>query len=170
MPRGGHNAKSTAELKAAGTYRKDRHTLKTPAGAVLETLPPPPFDLPDLAAGIYESEGQKLIEQKMLKSSDLYTLAQYANEAATYIRCTRETDAGPLVVELHNKVTAPNQYRKLAETALKNMLSLSDRLGLSPAARYRFKGEAAFSSEQEKQKDPLLEVMAAMSKPRPPVS
>lgn len=152
--------KTTAELKRSGTYRKDRHKPRQPAGDLLETLPAAPFALSDQAAGIYKSEGEKLIELSMLKASDLYTLAQYATEAATYIRCTQETDAGALVVELHNKVTAPNHYRKLAETALKNMLSLSDRLGLSPAARYRFKGEAAFESEKPAGYDPIAEIMA----------
>ena len=56
---------------------------------------------------------------------------------------------GTLVVELHNKVTAPNHYRKLAETALKNMLALADRLGMSPRSRYALKGFVAFREGEE---------------------
>lgn len=158
--------KTAVELKRAGTFRKDRHTPPTPAGDLLQTLPPPPFALSQVAAEVYTSEGQKLIEAGLLKSSDLYTLAQYANEVATYIRCTQETDAGALVVELHNKVTAPNHYRKLAEAALKNSVSLADRLGLSPGARYKFKGEAAFQSPTP-DKPSILDMMHPRRKSPP---
>ncbi|MBK8920706.1 MAG: P27 family phage terminase small subunit [Saprospirales bacterium] len=104
-----------------------------------------------MAARIYSDEGEKLIALVMLKASDIHALAQFANEASTYIRCTLETEKEPLVVELHNKVTAPNHYRKLAETAFKNMLSLSDRLGLSPASRHKLKGYKAFTDLDEKE-------------------
>lgn len=123
-------------------------TDHSPFADLLKTLPPPPFELSETAARIYADEGGKLIALEMLKASDLHTLAQYAVEAATYIRCTQETEKEPLVVELHNKVTAPNHYRKLAETAFKNVLTLSDRLGLSPAARYKLRAYTAFRDRQ----------------------
>ena len=91
--------------------------------------------------------------------SDLHTLAQYASEAATYIRCMEEVNTGAMVIELHNKVTAPNHYRKVAETALKNMLSLSDRLGLSPKSRFALQGEAAFSGDKTVDDDPLAAIV-----------
>lgn len=111
---------------------------------LLTILPDPPFMLSETASQVYFENGQKLIALEMLKASDILILAQYATEAATYIHCTEQTATEPLVVELHNKVTAPNPYRKLAETAFKNMLALSDRLGLSPASRHRLKGYKAF--------------------------
>ncbi len=101
------------------------------------------------AEKIYQEEGKKLTLNRLLKASDLLTLAQYANEAATYFHCSEEANKGTLVVELHNKVTAPNHYRKLAETALKNMLALADRLGMSPRSRHALKGCVAFREGEE---------------------
>lgn len=125
----------------------DRKKIKT--GELLRTLPASPIALSEQAEKIYLEEGAKLILNRLLKASDLLTLAQYANEAATYFQCSEEANKGPLVVELHNKVTAPNHYRKLAETALKNMLALADRLGMSPRSRQALKGFVAFREVED---------------------
>ena len=122
---------------------------KFQTGELLKKLPPSPITLSEQAGKIYLEEGKKLVQERLLKASDLFTLAQYANEAATYFHCSEEANKGTLVVELHNKVTASNHYRKLAETALKNMLALADRLGMSPRSRYALKGYTAFKEEED---------------------
>ena len=156
MPR----RKQTAdEHKQSGTYRADRHEAKPATVGLLKKLPPSPFPLSPGAQEIYNQEGQKLIDAEMLKITDLHTLAQYASEADVYSRCMEALNAGEMVVELHNKVTAPNHYRKMAETALKNLFSLSDRLGLSPRSRHAMKGEAAFADEKAKSDSPVMQLL-----------
>lgn len=130
-----------------------------PPVPILTELPPPPFELSALAQRIYVEKGRYLVGLEFLKASDLDALATYANEMATYILCSREVnrqhETGQpnegFVVQLHNKVTAPNMYRKLAETALKNALVLADRLGLNPGQRRKMGGYDETSIKAEKE-------------------
>ena len=139
--------KSIAELKAAGTYRPDRHAgREVESGALLTDLPPAPVELSEEAAAIYEQQGRALIAQKMLKVTDLLTLAAYALEISVYLSEMRAAGPG-VVVELPNGISATNAHRKAAEAALKNAGALSDKLGLSPASRHRIKGAGAFQDE-----------------------
>ncbi len=115
---------------------------------ILTEQPPPPFELSGLALEIYQKQGGYLVALEFLKASDLECLAIYANEVATYAACSKlvntahesnEPNEG-FVVELKNKVTAPNQHRKLAEIAQANAAKLADKLGLTPTARRRMGG------------------------------
>lgn len=148
--------KSADEHRANGTFRKDRHDPEPAAGNLLTKLPASPFPLAPGAQAIYKKEGENLIYSKTLKPTDLQTLAQYASEANIYIRCMEQVNAGALVVELHNGVTTGNQHRKMAETALKNMLALADRLGMSPRSRHAMRGQSAFADEKNEEIDPML--------------
>lgn len=123
---------------------KDTTTKRAPL-PILTELPSPPFELNGAAFEIYQKQGGYLVALEFLKASDLECLAIYANEVATYAACSKlvntahesnEPNKG-FVVELKNKVTAPNQYRKLAEIAQANAAKLADKLGLTPTARRR---------------------------------
>jgi phage terminase small subunit len=150
--------KSISELKAAGSYRPDRHAgREVESGALLTDLPPAPVELSEEAAAIYEQEGRALVSQKMLKITDLLTLSAYALEMSVYLSEMRAAGPG-VVVELPNGISTTNAHRKAAETALKNAGALSDKLGLSPAARHRIKGAGAFVDEKQKP-SPILEMM-----------
>ena len=63
--------KTVEELKRAGTYRADRHATREPAGDLLKALPPAPFTISREATEIYQGEGLRLIEQRMLKATDI---------------------------------------------------------------------------------------------------
>lgn len=157
MPR---RKQTPEEHRQTGTYRPDRDKVHPEPVGLLKTLLPAPYQLTPGAQKFYNQEGQKLIAAEMLKATDLHTLAQYATEADIYARCMDELSRAALVVELHNKVTAPNHYRKMSETALKNLLSLGDRLGLSPRSRHSMKGSAAFSDQKDKDDDPIMRLLA----------
>lgn len=147
--------KSIDELKTNGTFSPHR-AKEVPTGKILLTLPPPPFELANLALTYYMEKGQNLIELGMLKNSDLIALAQYANEVSIYVQASKEASTGGLVVELSNGMTAQNQYRKVATDALKNSMALADRLGLSPKGRHTMKGPAAFDElGANEERDPL---------------
>ena len=127
--------KTVTEHIENGTYRADRHGLPQTEGNHLETLPNPPTKLNDLGLYIYKVTGNALVEQKILKETDLMTLAAYAREAAMYEEQSIEA-AAEIVVVLANGVTTVSHHRKAAESALKNMVVLGDRLGLSPKSRF----------------------------------
>lgn len=156
--------KSVQELKAAGTYRKDRHAGREEAGNLLTELPPPPFELTKEAKTVYQDEGQRLIEMKMLKPSDLRLLAMYATEIGVYITEMQAARKGGLVVTLNNKMTAISQHRKAAEQALKLASALGDKLGLNPTARHRLKGEAAFRDSKPETESKILQMMQGRKK------
>lgn len=146
--------KSIEELKMSGTYRRDKHAHREhEAGALLVELPPPPFKLTAAAASVYRIEGQRLIGQKMLKETDLGTLAMYAVEFSVYVSEMEAAQNEGIVTELPNGIFAASAHRKAAETALKNANALADKLGLSPAARHRIKGDAAFQNDRGSKPD-----------------
>lgn len=151
--------KTVDELKRNGTYRPDRHAGREAAGSLLKELPPPPFDLDPAGAQVYREEGKRLIELKMLKPSDLRLLAMYAMEMGVYVSEMRAAQAEGITIVLPNGISAASAHRRAAEQALKLASALSDKLGLSPAARHRLKGEAAFRDEQPEGESILLKLM-----------
>ena len=151
--------KTVDELKRDGTYRPDRHAGREAAGSLLKELPPPPFDLDPTAAQVYREEGRRLIELKMLKPSDLRLLAMYATEIGVYISEMRAAQDEGITVILPNGINAASAHRRAAEQALKLASALSDKLGLSPNARHRLKGEAAFRDEKPEEESFILKLM-----------
>ena len=151
--------KSIEQLKREGNYRADKHKHReAEAGALLTELPPPPFALKREAAAVYRIEGQRLIGQKMLKETDLRTLAMYSVEASVYVSEMEAAQGEGITVELPNGISAASAHRKAAETALKNANALADKLGLSPAARHRIRGAGAFQDDTPKV-SAILEMM-----------
>lgn len=155
--------KSVDELKRDGTYRPDRHAEREAAGSLLKELPPPPFDLDPTAAQVYREEGQRLIELKMLKPSDLRLLTMYATEMGVYISEMRAAQDEGITVILPNGINAASAHRRAAEQALKLASALSDKLGLNPNARHRLKGEAAFRDEQPEEESFFMKLMREAS-------
>ena len=49
------------------------------------------------------------------------------------------------------RTAIPNMYRRLAETALKNVLVLADRLGLNPTTRRKMGGIEEHDLKAEKE-------------------
>ena len=142
--------KTITEHIENGTYRADRHGLPPTNGTPLETLPDPPTKLTELGVRIYRDTGAALISQKILKETDIMTLAAYAREAAMYEEQSIEA-AAEVVTVLSNGMTAVSHNRKAAESALKNMILLGDRLGLSPKSRFGLAANIPQTSAKAKQ-------------------
>lgn len=154
--------KSVQQLKAEGTYRPDKHGHREQeTGALLTELPPAPVKLSKEAGAIYEQEGAGLIAQKMLKATDVRTLAAYAVEMSVYFSEMREAEKEGVVSEMSNGTRGTNPHRKNAEAALKLAGALSDKLGLSPAARHRIKGAGAFLDDKPKEESLIFQMMHA---------
>ena len=146
--------KTVSEHIRDGTYRKGRHGSPKPTGKVLDTLPEPPSNLDGTAKNIYETVGGSLIAQGVLKYTDLMMLATYAREAGIYEQ-ESEKAAQEIVTVLNNGVTCVSHHRRAAETALKNMVLLGDRLGLSPKARFSMAAHAPPIDARERQRSIL---------------
>ena len=151
--------KSIDELKKAGTYRADRHGKREAAGDLLKTLPAPAFALDDDAAQVYQEDGQRLIEMKMLKPSDLRLLTMYASEVGIYIAQMRAANDQGIVVEYSNGNAGASAHRRAAEQAFKLAAGLADKLGLNPNARHRLKGNAAFLDDKPQEESFILQMM-----------
>lgn len=157
--------KSIADLKKAGTYRPDRHAHREAAGNLLTELPAPPFALTDTAAQVYEEEGQRLIGMKMLKATDVRTLAMYATEVGVYVSEMEAAQAEGITVVLPNGINAASAHRRAAEQALKLASGLADKLGLNPNARHRLKGSAAFLDDKPEGESLILQMMKGRKPP-----
>jgi len=159
--------KSIEDLKKAGTYRPGRHAKREAAGNLLTELPAPPFALADNAAAVYLEEGNRLIEMKMLKASDLRFLAMFAVEMGVYISEMETAQAEGVTVVLPNGITGASPHRRAAEQALKLASGLADKLGLNPNARHRLKGNAAFQDDKPQEESFILSMMKGR-RPKPP--
>ena len=129
--------KSVETHKKNGTYRPDRHIKNEEAGALIKVLPGAPFPLSAEAGRVYIEEGKQLIEQGLLKASDIRLLAMYATEVGVYIEEMSAALEEGVVINLPNGISTTSAHRKAAESALKNASGLADKLALSPAARAR---------------------------------
>jgi P27 family predicted phage terminase small subunit len=146
--------KTIDDHRTGGTYRPDRHGQHEAAGALLREVPEP--YLPEMsprALKMYYDVGRILVEQKMLKASDVITLQSYALEMDTYAAMMERIPIEGHTVIMNNGIEAVNPKRKIAETALRNASIMADRLGLNPAARGRIKGAIAFKDEEPHKED-----------------
>jgi len=152
--------KSIDEHKAQGTYRPDRHGKTAPTGELLKQVPPAPFELSKSAQKFYLEAGKVLIEQQLLKTSDVLSLANYAVEMGVYTDSMEQVNKQGAVIKLPNNFHAINPQRKAAENALKLATAIADKLGLTPASRGRIKGASAFvDAPGGKKHDPILELL-----------
>jgi len=146
--------KSDSDKKAAGTYRAgDKRHLGEP----LTVLPKEPFPLNNEAHKIFIQEAVALIEQGILKQSDVRLLATYANEMAVYIEQSAKVEANGVTITLANGIECASPHRKAAESALKNASAMADKLGISAIGRSRMGIKAGAPPEKP---DPFLQFLS----------
>jgi P27 family predicted phage terminase small subunit len=146
--------KHESDKKAAGTYRAgDKKHL----GEALTTLPKAPFLLNDEAYKIFVQEAAALIEQGLLKQSDVRLLALYANEMSIYIDQSAKAEANGVIVTMPNGIACTSPHRKVAAEAFKLASAMSDKLGLSAISRSRM---GIKSIEPPQKPDPFAEFLS----------
>ena len=99
----------------------------------------------------------------MFISSDAFLVALFSNELEEYIRCVKELETGSTVT-----ITTGNGYDKESDKpevmqkdrAIKNMLNIINKLGMSPEARAKLKIELAKKTTD----DPFTAAMANLKK------
>jgi len=129
--------KTAAEHQKSGTFRADRHTNHVDPSGNLVELPKSPIPLSKEAQRVYNEEGAHLVSMNILRSENVRLLALYALEVAVYLEQMEKATSEGIVIELPNGISTASAHRKAAESALKNLTTLGDKLGLSPIGRAR---------------------------------
>lgn len=153
--RGGHNSKSSAELKASGTIRKDRH------GSRVENHITPASELP--APAHYEGEYlekwnevvKHLADFKILANQDYDAICTYVETVIFQRLCLRE-------FQTTNQVTVESNGRKMQNPAMKSYLQcdailkpLREKFAFTPKDRQ----SVHITSKEEKKEDPFKVLM-----------
>lgn len=131
---GGHNRKDTSELKAAGTYRKDRHAdreTEAPDIPALDSLEPPK-DLKGAGLELWNGCAKLMITSGQLRATDMPLFHQHCRNAQEIESLERRTRAAAqsdlkLLLRLRGQITA---LRSL-------FLRESQELGMGPVSRSR---------------------------------
>ena len=146
--------KSDEDKKISGTYRAGD---KKHFGEPLTILPKPPFELTKEGVRIYAQEGVALIEQGILKPSDVRLLAAYANEMSIYIEQSALAQETGVVIELPNGISCTSAHRRAAEQAYKLASAMADKLGLSAIGRSRL----GIKNTEPPKPDPFAEFLSS---------
>jgi len=119
----GRKKKPTANLKLAGTFRKDRRNNDEPTPDVV--IP----DMPKFLKGEARREWLRiaplLAKRKCLTEWDRSMLAIYCQEWGKYVRLNKEFDTDVGMVNMLREST----------TLLKNVTSIATQFGLTPSSR-----------------------------------
>lgn len=146
MPRGGHNAKKTEDLKASGTYRPDRHAHRLTVPPI-ETLPPPEdFDSEHTAA--WTQLCGRLAAHGVLTALD-------ADAVRTYVEAKITARKTYTILQQEGFMLDGRKHplHMVYSEAVKTMRALYDQFGLTPRARMGMRIE----KPAEEKPDPLTE-------------
>jgi P27 family predicted phage terminase small subunit len=152
-------SKPISEHKLNGTYRPDRHGTSAAPGALLQELPPPPLPMSRAAEKMYLDTGESLIQQQMLKDTDVLILAVFAHQMTIYSECMTALSKEGQTIVLPNGIETMHPRLKIANEALKLALQAADRLGINPNARHKIKGAQGFEKAPNPATDPMIELL-----------
>jgi P27 family predicted phage terminase small subunit len=151
--------KSTAELKAANTYRADRHAARSQKVKTLKKVPSPPAGLPASGKTLWRKFAALLIERKILAESDLTALSMLIDELLLYAECQKIL----LNEGLANYLLTHNIQNGLVLTvrdrARKNIIMLLGKFYLTPADRCRVQTITLPAADQA---DDDLDILAGL--------
>lgn len=126
--------KTTAQHKADGTYRDDRHA-KRMHFEPLETVPPPPDDLPKGAATIWSLEALNLVNLRTLHDKDLPALRDLVLNVYFMELAQRDLEKNgmTLFAELKDgKKPVSNPAWRQFQDAQKIVIQLRKEFGITP--------------------------------------
>lgn len=154
--RGGHNSKSSAELKASGTIRKDRHgaRLENHIKPVSEIAPPAHY------AGEYLEKWNEVVKHladfNILAAQDYDAICTYVETVIFQRLCLRE-------FQKTGQVTVESNGRQMQNPAMKSYLQcdailkpLREKFAFTPKDRQSVK----INTKDEKKKDPFTALMS----------
>ncbi len=161
--------KPVSELKAAGTYRKDRHERPQIAAKKVEGLPPMPAHLPNQCRADWQRVCGILTTAKILTEGDLDAVGRYCVLLWMSREATANLEATGPVIEYetrHGKTVKPNPSARVVLDCARELRALGERLGFDPVSRQRLDPEKLAGGEEEKEKDDPFEALFMRRKPQ----
>lgn len=155
--RGGHNVKSSAELKASGTIRKDRHASRVENNiAPISELPPPAHYEGEYLAK-WNEVVKHLADFKILAAQDYDAICTYVETVIFQRMCLRD-------FQTTGQVTVESNGRQMQNPAMKSYLQcdailkpLREKFAFTPKDRQ----SVHISTKDEKKADPFKALMSA---------
>lgn len=154
--------KKSKSLKAVqGTLRPDRDITPRESTVDRSDFPDPVIDLNDNARHFYDLTVDHLNEASVLYAVDAMLLSVLAKNIDIMIQASNEIkDLDDVVQEFDSGATNITGTFTAFERAVKNVLTLSAKLGLSPADREKL---MSFSNIRKDQDDPYLTLKSAVN-------
>lgn len=148
MAKGGQNAKSEAQLKQEGTYRKDRHAarLKVP---LLDSIPPPPPYFTKQQTELWNKICAWMKRDNIL--SDTYTelIERYCNAWKTWDKARQDVDKNGVVFSTKSSQIKQNPAVAIEKEMLSLMLRILQEFGYTPRASNSVKVQADENAEKD---------------------
>lgn len=137
-----------AMLKLHGNYRPDRQGVNAPDPP--KVVPDPPKVLKGEALEEWNRITKLLAQVECIAELDRATLAAYCLEWARYVNANnRLRVVRTLLAESTKGTKMPHPLLRISDKALKNMLSICQEFGLTPASRMRLNVEAGAGGEED---------------------
>ena len=155
--RGGHNSKSSAELKASGTIRKDRHGSRLENNIKEVTYLRPPSHYEGEYLEKWEEVVKHLADFKILANQDFDAICTYVETVIFQRMCLRE-------FQRTGEVTVESNGRQMQNPAMKSYLQcdailkpLREKFAFTPKDRQ----SVHVVTKDEKKADPFKALMSA---------
>lgn len=150
MPRGGHNAKPTAQHIADGTFQKVRHAKRLEVKPASQ-VPPPPADFDAEHAAKWNQVCQLLLDAEILADQDVDAIRNYVENNLTATRSYADVLANGYTIETEHGPRLNPSWRVYQE-ARKMEKMMYDQFGFTPRARMGLKVD---KDKGKKEEDPF---------------
>ncbi|MBK8282551.1 MAG: phage terminase small subunit P27 family [Saprospiraceae bacterium] len=125
-----------------GTYRKDRDKNKHVAKNILDSIPLAPHQFDKIQKEIWHETCQYLHSMNMLQSIGQHFIVMYCDQFKIYFSCLEMIQKDGIMILQHTrdgKVSKKHPAIGIMQGAIKNILSISDKYGLTPLALGKIK-------------------------------
>ncbi len=143
--------KSIEELKANGTYRPSRHEIENPIELPVEA-PVPPKWLSKTAVKYFNEITEHMTNMNTVAKADQLIISFLSSEIADWVKLNRLLKReGMFITQTlgsgeKKQVTHPALL--LADSKLKTILGMLDKIGFTPAARSRLSANETAAQEK----------------------
>lgn len=122
--------------KLKGTFRDDRHLPDYAKLPTVEHLPMPPPTLNEKAHYVWYAQASAMRDMGLLTTADYTLLELFCEEKYMYDKAVKALRSEDLIDETNNGLTKMvNLHVRIKNDAIKNMIDLAKKLGLSPLDR-----------------------------------
>ena len=148
MARGGHNAKSTAELKKAGTFQKFRHENRLEVVAKpVDNIPDPPDNFNAEHREEWVRCCEYVFKLGLLTDPDVYLIEIFVRRWFMWQRAMDEIDKRGILIET-KKGIIKNPAINVANESERIVNQIAALFGFSPKSRMGIKAEKKTSEQK----------------------